>query len=731
MNRKDFELLSPAGSFETLLAVLNAGADAVYIGGEKFSARAYATNLNKENVLKAIDIGHMNDKKIVLAVNTLMKNREIEEELYDYILPYYENGLDAVIVQDLGVASFLKKHFPSLPLHASTQMTLCNVDGVKLMEEIGMSRSVLARELSLKEIADIHKACPDMELETFVHGALCYSYSGQCLMSSILGGRSGNRGRCAGPCRLNYDVLEDGKKINSKDENYPLSLKDLCTIDYIPQLCEVGVYSFKLEGRMKSTEYAAGVVSIYREYLDRYINYGKEGFSVSAEDSKALFDLGNRCGFTSGYLEKKNDRDMVTLQRPNHIGAEASNYDINKNLSTLKLPVKAHVFARKGEPLCVTVFNDEFSQSKYGNSCEAANNRPTSEEVVIEKVSKAGDDLLDIIETTTEMDNDLFLSMSELKNLRREAVESFKNELLSSFKRNDAIDEADSDEAFNNSDCVDFANDSSTKSFELSGTVNVSVETLEQLKTIADYDVNVVYIDPAIMNDDLDSAKSCFDKLRGDGKKVFACLPYVIRNHNSKALDSFFASYDFDGYLVRSYDGLHYVKRNNPVNKSVVCDHSLYTFSDISVKAMKNIGVDVLTVPFELNKGEISHRDNSNAEMVVYGRIPLMITAGCINKTFKGCDKKQHNIGLKDRYGIIFPVKNNCAFCYNTLYNSKAVNLFNEIRNIKNMGVSSFRISLTTEDSDETGKIMDAWFNNKALKSEEGFTYGHYKRGVE
>ena len=256
MMKKEFELLAPAGSFEILRAVIEAGADAVYVGGSQFGARAYANNFTEEELLEAIDYVHLRGKKLFLTVNTLFKNTEIKEQLYDYLKPYYMRGLDAVIVQDFGAVAFIKEHFPDLPIHTSTQMTITGVEGAKLLKNLGVERVVLARELSIAEMKQIRQEA-DVELEAFIHGALCYSFSGQCLFSSVLGGRSGNRGRCAQPCRLPYSVLDEQKK-EYKKESYVLSLKDLCGIEYLQQLREAGVYSLKIEGRMKQASYAAG-----------------------------------------------------------------------------------------------------------------------------------------------------------------------------------------------------------------------------------------------------------------------------------------------------------------------------------------------------------------------------------------------------------------------------------------------------------------------------------------
>lgn len=266
---KELELLAPAGSLKTLKAVIHAGADAVYLGGSMFGARAYANNFNEEELLEAIRFGHIHGRKIILAVNTLLKEYELGQ-LYDYLHPYYEAGLDAVIVQDMGVMEFIKTHFPNLPIHTSTQMTITNVEGARLLKEQGVERVVTAREMSLEEIQRIHDEV-GVELESFIHGALCYCYSGQCLFSSIIGGRSGNRGRCAQPCRLSYEVLQGEKSLTGHHATPILSLKDMCTLPFLYELADHGVYSFKIEGRMKTALYVATVARTYRKAIDDYL----------------------------------------------------------------------------------------------------------------------------------------------------------------------------------------------------------------------------------------------------------------------------------------------------------------------------------------------------------------------------------------------------------------------------------------------------------------------------
>ena len=307
------ELLAPAGSFESLKAAILNGADAVYLGGGKHNARVNAANFTEAEITDALDYAHERGKKVYITLNTLMKNHELYDGLKfaEYI---YKEGADAVIVQDLGLVKLLRKYLPELNIHASTQMTLANSESVKTIEDLGVNRVVLPRELTLEEIKFICEKS-SAELEVFIHGALCVCYSGQCLMSSFIGGRSGNRGLCAQPCRLPWSLSEDGNKYG--DTSYLISPRDLMTIELLPRLKKAGVCSLKLEGRMKSPEYVAIVTSIYRKYVDMLEGLGEKEYLVEEADKEILMQAFNRGGFTRGYLEgSRNFRKLVYPKHP-------------------------------------------------------------------------------------------------------------------------------------------------------------------------------------------------------------------------------------------------------------------------------------------------------------------------------------------------------------------------------------------------------------------------------
>ncbi len=326
---RNVEILAPAGSLEAMRAAFRAGADAAYIGGQMFGARAYAQSTDQEGILDALDEAHIHGKRVYLTVNTLLKQAEISGQLLSFVEPFYKKGIDAILVQDFGVLSMLHQAFPDLPLHASTQMNVCTPAYARWLSTLGIRRIVLPRELSLKEIRTM-SADSGLETEVFVHGALCLCYSGQCLMSSMIGGRSGNRGRCAQPCRLPWKLKPQtgpgpGKDRSVKEE-YLLCMKDLCTLSILPDLIDAGVSSLKIEGRMKSPEYSAMVSHIYRKYVDLYLEKGRDGYRIAEEDSLALLELFNRGGFTDGYSLRHNGPDMMSPASPGHAGARIGSF---------------------------------------------------------------------------------------------------------------------------------------------------------------------------------------------------------------------------------------------------------------------------------------------------------------------------------------------------------------------------------------------------------------------
>lgn len=705
MRNKDFELLAPAGSLEILKGVIESGADAVYVGGSMFGARAYANNFTEEELLEAIDFAHLRGVKVYLTVNTLIKNSEFSK-LYDYLLVYYKRGLDAVIVQDIGVVKAIHEYFPSMEIHTSTQMTVTGADGVRFLSQFGVTRVVMAREVSLAEMKRIHEET-SMELEAFVHGALCYSYSGQCLFSSILGGRSGNRGRCAQPCRLPYTV--EGKK-----DEYILSLKDMCGIKVLDKLHDAGVYSLKIEGRMKQLEYACGVVKYYRSYID-----SKK--PVSDADYDRIKALGNRCGFTDRYYFDHNGSDMVTYVKPNFVSNAAE-----PSPEKRKLSIEGELVLREGEPGSLTVKRGDVTYKASIEPVSAALKAPLDKKAAIDRINKTGDTDFEFSHIKAQIGENVFVPNGALNKLRRDAISGLCDKLLKKYYRNDAR-YADMSRLTALPEHVvksDAAHDEAINDY----TTICSCMTRAQLDTLISYDCfDVFYLDfdmydrNTLIQQFADDVK-CLTKRN---KKVYLMLPTILRADSSDYFVSIAKELDnvsFEGFVVKNYEEL-YLTENLFTGKKVILDHNMYTFNDVSKSAFFEHGVSGDTVPLELNSREIMHRNNIGSQMIVYGYYPLMTTANCVHKNTKGCDKKQKLIYLKDRYNKSFAVCNNCKECYNTIYNSLPTMLIKNISKLKEAGIRSFRYSFTIETPKQIKAVMD----DKVAE----YTNGHYKRGVE
>lgn len=708
MRNKDFELLAPAGNLEIFKGVIESGADAVYVGGSMFGARAYANNFTEDELLEAIDFAHLRGVKVYLTVNTLIKNSEFSK-LYDYLLPYYKRGLDAVIVQDIGVVKAIHEYFPSLEIHTSTQMTVTGADGVRFLSQFGVTRVVMAREVSLAEMKRIHEET-GMELEAFVHGALCYSYSGQCLFSSILGGRSGNRGRCAQPCRLPYTV--EGKK-----DEYILSLKDMCGIKALDKLHDAGVYSLKIEGRMKQLEYACGVVKYYRSYIDSMK-------PVTDADYDRIKALGNRCGFTDRYYFDHNGSDMVTYVKPNFVSNAAE-----PSPEKRKLSIEGELVLREGEPGSLTVKRGDVTYKASIEPVSAALKAPLDKKAAIDRINKTGDTDFEFSHIKAQIGENVFVPNGALNKLRRDAISGLCDKLLKKYYRDDAryadiSSMCELPEHVVKSDATHEDGAVNAKDY----TTICSCMTRAQLDTLISYECfDVFYLDF-----DMYDRKNLIQQFADDvqsltkrNKKVYLMLPTIFRADSSDYFVTIAKELDnvsFEGFVVKNYEEL-YLTENLFTGKKVILDHNMYTFNDVSRSVFFEHGVSGDTVPLELNSKEIMHRNNIGSQMIVYGYYPLMTTANCVHKNTKGCDKKQKLIYLKDRYNKSFAVCNNCKECYNTIYNSLPTMLTKNIGKLKEAGIRSFRYSFTIETPKQIKAVMD----DKVAE----YTNGHYKRGVE
>ena len=799
------EILAPAGSMECLKAAIAAGADAVYTGGALFGARAYAHNLTEEELLEAIDYVHLHGRRLYLTVNTLIKDREMEKQMYDYLLPYYRQGLDAVIVQDIGLFRFIRKHFPDLPIHASTQMTLTGVDGAKFLEKEGAQRIVTSRELSMAEVKKIADET-ELEIESFVHGALCYCYSGQCLFSSFIGGRSGNRGQCAQPCRLLYRTPE------AKRPQYLLSLKDICTLELIPEMIESGIYSFKIEGRMKKPEYAAAVAFQYRKYADLYLKYYEEcpaeenpaayamkKYRVREEDRQMLLDLYNRGGFHTGYYHTQNGREMISLNRPNHAGVpavkvlakkgrnviakaltdlypqdiielpmrkgreKADNYtckDAVRKGMNVQIPVFAdtpfkrdEIWMRTRNSTLIDTLREEFVNGKIkericgtfrlypqekatltvkcrdaeitvaGEKAQEALSQPMSRERIEKQLRKTGNTEFEFSFLKAEIGEKVFLPMQSLNELRREALETLEKVICEKYRRSGEVKDPEEDKT-----------ELSMEEEVLSGWT-ASVRTAEQMEVILEEEaIGRIYVDctmfPRIW--EKDSYVEWITKVHAAGKEIYLVMPYIFRERTRKQYE---AAYNrifgagWDGILIANYESFAFLKEHGYTGR-IMTDYNLYEFNQESRKFWKEKGVFEFTAPVELTERELQDLRVKDGEVIVYGYLPMMISAGCIQKTTRGCLKKSGQTTITDRYRNPFVVKNECDYCYNILYNYVPLYLGDRMEEVYQIGPGRIRLMFTTERQQEVRQILSAYFEGKELP-EGTYTRGHWKRGIK
>ncbi len=761
------ELLAPAGSLEAFYGAVNAGADAVYLAGNRFGARAYAENFSTEKLVECIRYAHLLGRKIYLTVNTLFKEAELAE-LYDYLLPFYEAGLDAVIVQDIGVFRYIREHFPGLELHVSTQMTVCNGYDAALLKEMGASRVVPARELSLQELI-LMKQKADVEIEAFIHGAMCYCYSGQCLFSSILGGRSGNRGRCAQPCRLPYTV-KAGNVI--KENCYPLSLKDMCTIEHVPQLIEAGIDSFKIEGRMKKPEYAAGVTDIYRRAMDSYYEMReKKGieeatacYKVPQNDMRALRTLYIRSDIQDGYYFKHNGAEMVTMTNPAYSGSDEELLQrINQNFltSTTKLPISIMAVFQVGQPANVTFMCGETVVQVFGEDVSVAQKQPISEENVRKQLNKLGDTAFYAENMDITLSENAFYPLKQINELRRVAVEKLERALLTDSMPNT---ERDSVYKFEKHSLAGEAFYQATDNVRIIGSESsalhgecvgknqlqkngyvVSVTHMAQLDVFAKWygenkerlfgknTISRIYVDGDILLDEWDKASRLCKEMSKE-LEIWIMLPYILRTAGEKHVKSLLRlckeSEWLSGFVARSMGKIGLLREEVQDTCRIRGDVGLYTWNHSAMKELSSM-VEGFCLPYELTAKE--HREllgKYACEKIIYGRIPMMITANCLMRTADKCKKNSADETiLTDRYHTNFKVIRNCRYCYNIIYNSVPLSLHNKVDEWNKEGVD-LRLDFSAEDGEEMVQILETILFGGEFPI-KNYTTGHEKRGVE
>ncbi|MDF2542170.1 MAG: hypothetical protein K0S47_1888 [Herbinix sp.] len=840
--KQKIEILAPAGSYEGMKAAINAGCDAVYIGGSSFGARAYANNLDEEILLRAIDETHIRGKNLYLTVNTLVKEQEMIDQLHQFLDKFYLQGLDAVIVQDVGVMHFIHRHFPLLPIHASTQTTITMAQGANLLTELGVTRLVTARELSLTEIKLISEQT-DLEIETFVHGALCYCYSGQCLMSSLIGGRSGNRGRCAQPCRMAYEFYSGDKKISAPEQKYLLSPKDICTVEMIPEMVEAGINSFKIEGRMKRPEYAAAVSSVYRKYLDLYTEVGKEGFKKFIKDEKneyiqditMLQDIYNRGGFSGGYLKTHNSKNMMSLYRPNHSGvyigdvsevkgsqvvitlreginaqdileirnSEESGYEFTvkdaikagnklrtnvghakitvglkvyrtKNNLLLdhleeqygktdkKLPVEAVLIAKVDAPLTLTLRYQGCEVTATHEIVQMAMKQPMTEEKLSSQISKTGDTMYYMKNLTIEADQNIFVPVAWLNEVRREALLQLSDAVAGKYHRSveNPVKSMNEKDTFTNTlqdnrtiSDKDSLMDMDKKTHrvyqdmkprELPG-ICVCVQTQEQFQVALKFpEVTAIYADEFIPAPEvlLTMAKQAKQADKG----FYVVLPHILRETGTNLLQKHklpLLDDNINGYVIKNFEEISFLTsllEEKGIQKEIILNHNLYLFNREAKDFYRGLGINHFTAPVELNYKELKRLQITDCDMIVYGYLPVMVSAQCLFESTGGCNRCEgrdnRNSYLTDRFRKKFLIKTNCTSCYNTIYNSDRLSLLKQADEILSMHPYQIRLDFTVEQQEEMHGVLEAYIERflygRTTKFEmEEYTTGHFKRGVE
>ena len=649
------ELLAPAGDMECLYAAVAAGADAIYVGGKRFGARAFAKNFEMDELALAVRYCHLHRVKLYVTLNTLIEDREMADAV-EYAASLYRIGVDALIVCDVGVIKEIRRCVPELELHASTQMSLHNTLGVKAAAELGVSRAVLARELSLDEIRSAVDNSP-LEIEVFLHGALCVCYSGQCLFSSMVGGRSGNRGECAQPCRLPYN---GGK--------YPLSLKDLSLADHIPSLIESGVTSLKIEGRMKSPDYVYTVVGIYRRLLD-------EGRVATLEEKDALRRAFSRGGFTDGYFVGRTERGMIGIR------SESDKKD-TKSLSVGKFEpkkhsVRANVTLRLGEPSEMTLTDGEKSVTVFGGTPVVAENSPLTPDGVKARLSKMGNTLLSLETSDIQLilDENINLAPSALNALRREAAEKFEDQIRDLPK----IDYTLAKKREKNSKSVTTAQFFSEDSFldacrhgRFGQVIDISflphTASVEALKMAGG-----VYLPPVI-----------FDS---EWAEVEKCLENAMKN----------------GVMYALVGNIGQIEAVKSLGFRIFGDFRLNVTNGESSNIYEEMGVTHIILSPELT---LPQARDVGGSLITYGRIPLMITERCFISENFGCESC-NKCALTDRKGEKFPMMREFSH-RNIIFNSTPTYMGDRLSELSTHRIRSEHFIFSVESSREIITVLDA-----------------------
>lgn len=684
----EIELLSPAGSFESLIPAVRMGADAVYLGSNEFSARKNAKNFNRDELEKAVEYCHIRGVKVYLALNTLIKDSEMESAI-DLAKFSANINIDALILQDIGLASRLRNIMPDMKLHGSTQMTIHTESGVRLLEKMGFSRVVLARELSKNEIKKIRDSC-NIELEVFIHGAMCMSVSGQCYFSSILGGRSGNRGLCAQPCRLPFCV--------PGGTGYDLSLKDMSIIEHIKELTNIGVNSVKIEGRMKRPEYVAAAVNACRKAIDN----GKP----EEESMNLLRNVFSRSGFTDGYYLGKRGKEMFGIRSKEDV-LSATN-EVFSNLHKLyktenqNIPIYFEIRIKNGEKIRLNASDeDKNTISVYGDIPEISKNLDIDSDRCIKQLKKTGNTPFLVKNVCCDIDKGLSVSASSLNSLRRMAIDKlqekrkFRNPIKFSTEKQEIVEKKPRN--FNLKLRARFPNCNIPESFKICELISVP----------------------------LNSKKEDLISLRNRGFNICLEIPRVFFGREKEVIKLLNDAKNIGINHVWA-GNLGAVELSLNLGFKVHGGFSLNIINSDSVKWAERVGIEDIETSFEMTLNNISKLGGKiRRGIIAYGRLPMMITRNCPAKNGMNCKNCLGKSVLTDRKGIKFPMI--CNFGFTEILNSVPLYMADRINEIKDVDFLVLRY--TVENSVESGENLNTFNRNKWCGNE--ITRGLYYRDVD
>ena len=797
------ELLSPVGDLDCLKAAVQNGADCVYFGASNFSARAFASNF--DDLELAINYAKIRGVKTNLTLNTLIKNDEFEDA-YNLAKKAYELGIDAIIVQDLGLATRLIKDFPDLPIHASTQMSIHNLQGTLKLQNLGFKRVVLARELCANEIEYICQNS-NVEIECFIHGALCISYSGQCLFSSLVGGRSGNRGKCAQPCRLPYELVQNGNE--TIDKGFLLSTKDLCGLDYIPFLINAGVTSFKIEGRMKTPEYVATVTRIYRKYIDLALSGNP--YVIDEKDKKDLLQVFNRGLSSNGHLDKEPNKNLIYPIKPNNMGLplgiiqkynktnghitlklqeelyvgdcistqkENGSYNVSElmvknknikignigNLVTIgrmkgnisvgdkvykisskvlkdnalnsfktenrKIPLNIKLFIQNNKNISAVVnscykydlyknLNFEYTSNIIPNT---SINKPLDQDTIIKQFSKTNNSIYEFKKIEIILDDNLFLPISSLNDLRRTILENIEKQTLDKIKRT--------------SNCCYTPIVSNASNLKNNYKISLLLNDLNLEYDYSKLDgVHNLYIPlKFFVNKNYENILNVLNKKFS----TYIYLPTIIRaNYRNLFYDNIVNTtkkYNIKGIVLSNISNFMLISDLYKSNKNLelIANYTFNIYNNETINKLNELQISRYTVSPELNKLSILNLyGNPQKELIVYGKIPLMNMNYCLlgksNKCYPNCNSlctNKNRYFLKDRLGLHFDIVPDNIQTVTTIYNCKTLSICPTDFNL-----DCARIDILYENIDEINNIINTVKLGKKFEGKQ-YTNGNLNREI-